>query len=221
MTQIATSEPTATPNIQIRQLKHLSDQRAVKGFIDVYRSAFGGAPYFEKMTKKHVLEHVIKPHLKHGMLLIAEVDGEIAALAGGYPMLADVHTEIRDYLLAQPKEHVPFNPHFAFFESELAALTHVRRFGLGNRLLCMMHRWAWENRFTHYVGRTITGDTPEEQSKAIGLHLRNGAVQLPFVQVAGVEEQQVESKAKRKVWFYGETEKFANYDHNAPLPAKK
>lgn len=201
-----TTEAAAPPVIRIWRLEKLSDRRSVQGFIDVYRAAFAGPPYFEKSTKKHVLEHVIKPHLKHGLILIAEVDGKIAGLAAGYTMLAPIHTEIRDFLLSQPKETVPFNPHFAFFESELAVDANIRKCGLGNRLLCMMHRFAWENRYTVYVGRTAA-----EGSNALRMHLRNGAEMLPFVQDAGEEEKAVGSAASQKVWFYGQTEKWANF----------
>lgn len=194
------------PDIRVFRLTRLSDRQAVNGFIDVYREAFAGPPYFEKMTKKHVREHVLKPHLKHGLVLIALVDGKVSGLGCGYPMLAPIHTEIRDFLLAQPAEQVPFNPHFAFFESELAARATVRKMGLGNHLLKLMHRWAWDNRFTVYVGRTA-----DSGSNAIRLHLRNGAIQLPFVQEAGEEEKAVGSKAERKVWFYGETAPFSTY----------
>ena len=216
MTQTENSTNAAPQSVRFWQLKKLSDRRSVKGFIDVYREAFAGPPYFETMTKKHVLDHVIKPHLKHGLIIIAEVDGKIAGLAAGYPMLADVHTEIRDFLLAQPKEQVPFNSHFAFFESELAVDSSVRKCGLGNRMLCMMHRWAWENRYTTYVGRTA-----KEGSNAKGLHLRNGAAVLPFEQKAGVEEALVGAAVDTKIWFHGETQKFANYDPNAAIAPKQ
>ncbi|HEY9787140.1 MAG TPA: GNAT family N-acetyltransferase [Candidatus Obscuribacterales bacterium] len=200
------AKPEPTPEIKVWRLTKISDRRAVSGFIDVYREAFAGPPYFEKMTRKHVLNEVLKPHLKYGLVLIAEVDGQIAGLACGYPMLAPIHVEIRDFLLAQPKDQVPFNPHFAFFESELAALASVRKMGMGNHLLKLMHKWAWDNRYTVYVGRTA-----EIGSNAIRLHQRNGAVQLPFVQDAGEEEKKVQSQASRKVWFYGQTEPFATY----------
>jgi hypothetical protein len=209
MTDKQDTTPTVqpAPKIKIWRLTNISDKRAVKAFIDVYRAAFAGPPYFEKSTKKHVLDYVLRPHLKHGLVLIAEVDGKIVGLTAGYPMLAPIHTEIRDFLIAQPKETVGFDPHFAFFESELAVDANIRKIGLGNRLLCSMHRWAYENRFTHYVGRTA-----EVGSNAVRMHLRNGAKMLPFVQEAGEEEKAVGSAAERKVWFAGDTAPWADYD---------
>jgi len=202
-----TSIQAPPPVINIYRLTSMSDKRSVEGFIRVYREAFAGPPYFEKMTKKYVRDYVIRPHLKHGLVLIAEVDGEIAGLAAGYDQLAPMHTEIRDFLLAQPKDQVPFDPRFAFFESEAAVDSHVRKCGLGNKLICAMHRFAWENRYTHYTFRTAA-----EGSNAVRIHQRNGAVILPFVQQAGEEEAQVQSAATAKIWGYGETKPFADFD---------
>lgn len=205
LTNATASGVTDPLAISIRRIVDSSDP-AIGGFIKLYQDAFAGPPYFEAYPYDYVLDHVVTPHLPH-FLAVAEACGDVVGLACGHPFMADIHADARQFLLEQPQEAVPFYPGAAVFFSELATASAVRKAGLGRRLTLAFYKWAYDNGFSHYTMRTA-----ETGSNSRRMFERNGALLLPFVQ--DVSQGDIASRSERRVWLYGETSPFADYQPN-------
>lgn len=83
--------------MEIKHVKPENCEKYLKGFIETYREAFGGPPYFEVYKDEDVLNEVWVPHLKDGLILVACEDDSVVGLICAIPLLKSPH-ENKNYL---------------------------------------------------------------------------------------------------------------------------
>jgi GNAT superfamily N-acetyltransferase len=132
---------TVNYHVVTKENQHLH----LQGFIDVYKKAFGGAPYFEVYTNDQVEEEVFKPHLDHGIIVVACIDNTTIGLSCAIPfgMAPEedqlfLEERIKDGSFSHDTENL-------WYMSELAVLEEHRKNGIGSELItkrleCILER---------------------------------------------------------------------------------
>ncbi|HAZ17110.1 MAG: hypothetical protein A3H59_01340 [Candidatus Jacksonbacteria bacterium RIFCSPLOWO2_02_FULL_43_9] len=178
-------------NITLLEIQEESLPHHRKGFVDLYKEAFGEAPYFETYDEEDIIRDVWNPHLIDGCIVLATDDMEVIGL--GCALSVHKASEIHTFLCSLPS--LPFPIETTVYISELAVNKKYRRHGIGTRLVSAMLDWARRNGFTHYVMRTAS-----EGSNSIGLFRRLGACDIP----QGIQHlQNVNSASISRVYLYG------------------
>jgi GNAT superfamily N-acetyltransferase len=160
----------------------------IKAFIEVYKEAFGGPPYFEHYTDEEVLEEVWEPHITHGRVVLArdtETD-EVIGFGCAIP-LAKAPGDIQEFLAScwmQGELSEEFVPNRTWYMSEMGVRESYRKQGVAyqlvrDRLLSVSHAGG-----THYVMRTAA-----EGSNSRHLYEKVGSVPLAHEQDVSATEQ--------------------------------
>jgi len=159
------------------------------GFVDLYRTAFGGPPYHEEHTAELVVRDVWRPHVTH-CLVLAEADSRVVGFGCVVPLLECPNPGLRAFLRGQ----TPLGPTMAelVYMSEMAVDTSQRGKGLGTALVRARARWAHHHGFTHFIVRTASSGS------SAGLYQRLGAQVAPFVQ--HLAQDTTRSPTRRFLW---------------------
>lgn len=167
------------------------------GFVNAYKEAFGGPPYFETYSTEEVVEDIWLPHVKDGIVVLALDDERVVGFGCAMPVLKSP-LDVREFLASQQRD---FSIDKTWYMSELGVVESHRRRGLGyalvkHRLLTISHRGD-----TTYVFRTAA-----EGSNSIHLYRKIGAVELNDRQDVSVSDQvQVNgSQSAERVYLYGD-----------------
>lgn len=183
---------------EFRQIES-ADDLAYEGFSALFYDAFAGPPYFEK-TPAAIIREIWEVHIPYYCgIAVHETDG-VVGLACAAPALADIHPDVRSFLMAQ--KDPPFPPDEAIYHSEVAVRAEHRRHGLGRKLILLRLEWARQNGFRYFVMRTAQSGSNSER-----LYRRLGAEQAPFVQdVTDVGSSGVVSSSTHRIYLWGRTE---------------
>lgn len=171
------------------------------GFVEVYREAFGGPPYFESYTPEEVERDVFLPHLAVGFIVMALEEGKSIGLGCAKPMTETENGDQRFVKERFDDGSLPVAPSRLWYMSEMAVLMSHRRRGVGYRLVVERLKLIRAKGISHYCFRTAS-----KQSNSEALYRSLGAVQLPGVlDVSGTA--QVENNASQsttRIFLYGE-----------------
>lgn len=171
----------------------------IVGFIHVYQEAFREDPWNEHHPAVDVHRKVLAKHLPH-CALVALVDDQVVALAGAYPVMADLDgaNVIKDFLVAN-RRIIPFDLERTIYMSELAVLPTHRRQGLGLALTNARFDWARQQGFEAFLMRTA-----EEGS--LSKELYDNKIPAAFEidgLVQDVSNEAVKSASARRIYIGG------------------
>ena len=171
-----------------------------EGFIEVFKKAFAGAPYFESYQNSEVVSSAWDPHLNKGCIYLAANKGRIIGLGCCLPLNkideADPNISALESLLSFPK--LPFTLESTCYMSELAVLPEYRNFGIGTELIKKRLSWAKENNLNYYVMRTAA-----KNSNSLGLYLNLGAKIISDLE-QDVSNIGVISASKKRIFLFGQ-----------------
>jgi len=170
------------------------------GFIEVYKEAFGGHPYYEVYTDSEVLEGVWTPHLTDGIIVLALEGETVVGFACAKPLLKSPD-EVKEFLrMKQFRGDFPVEFSDAWYMSELGVRTTHRGQGIGSQLIGQRLTRILKFRCHHYVMRTATKD-----SNSIRIYKKIGAIEVPEHQdVSDSKQVQVQkSQSTARVYLYG------------------
>jgi len=175
---------------------HMNEYRI--DFAELYKTAFGEAPYFESYTIDEVIRDVWDPHVRGSHCVIVVTRGESVIGLGCAHAVEDEMSSIGAFLAEQAEagHDIPFPTASTLYMSELAVAPSARGNGLGSRLVELRHQWGRQNGFTHFCMRTAA-----EGSNSRRLYERLGALVAPFVQ--DVTGEAVESQSDSRIILYG------------------
>lgn len=174
------------------------------GFVDAFKEAFGGAPYFESYTDQEVISDIWLPHLENGSIILAHDDERSSNTVVGFGCampLSKAPDDVREFLY-QEEGSLPsdFDPAKTWYMSELGVLEEYRERGLAyelvrHRLISINHGGG-----THYVMRTAA-----DGSNSRHLYERIGSSILTHEQDVSSSKQVVVQgcKSTKRVYLYG------------------
>ncbi len=168
------------------------------GFANVYREAFGGAPWYEEYTNDEVLRDVWNEHIGSGIIILAFDEDRVVGLGCAQP-LTKAASDVQEFLGSAPS--FTADPDATWYMSELAVDADYRRHGIGmqlvrHRLLTASHRGG-----THFAFRTAV-----QGSNSFLLYKKLGAHELAERQDM-TQNQQVlvnHSQSRERVYMHGE-----------------
>lgn len=181
----------------------LNSTQDMNGFIEVYKEAFAGFPYFESYSTEDVRE-VWDEHTTNGRIILAKIGESVVGLGCSIPL----HKAPQDVLdfLAERKEAglLPddFTPQSACYMSELAVLTEHRRLKVGSQLVRHRLIHVSHDRYKYYVMRTDS-----ENSNSMHLYLSVGATRVPGVHNVSSGDQVTKngSQSELRMYLYGQS----------------
>lgn len=197
------------PEITIRQIIN-PDDPAVTGFMEVYRDAFGRAPYFEVYDDDEVILNVWREHLAKGCVFVA-LDGDVVVgLSCAHVADNDVELSVQQHLLGN-LEACPFNPSMTTFMSELAVRETYEGMGIGSMLLLARLRWGIGAGHVHAAMRTA-----DKGSNSAHLYRRYGALEATEL-LQHISAPAGESQSKFRTYYWGTLQEMvaAIEDHQA------
>lgn len=171
-----------------------------RGFINVYQKAFGGAPYFEEHKYCDVKEGVFKPHLDHGIIVVASIDRKTIGLSCAIPFgMAPEEDQlflkerIKDGSFSHSTENL-------WYMSELAVLEEHRKNGIGSELITKRLECILERGHNMYCMRTAASG-----SNSARIYLNMGSTQLPgLIDVSKTDQvQKNASQSNYRIMLYG------------------
>ena len=169
----------------------------LSGFLDTYKKAFAGPPYFERYDDEWIIENVWNNHIDHGCVIVAFYKGKIVGLGCCIELNAipddDPNVEVRDFL----REKSEFDINSTCYMSELAVLPEFRSNGLGTSLICRRFQWSKENGMKSYVMRTAVLNSNSEQ-----IYLDLGARTADFIQDVSEHADEVHSSSTQRKFLY-------------------
>lgn len=168
-----------------------------KKFIDLYKEAFGGPPYFEEYEDDWVEENVWGFHLKHGCVVLALHNDDLIGLGCAIPTSED--GKVFEFLSSQEK--LPFDLGKSLYMSELAVSSLFRKSELhvGSELVKKRIDWAKNNGFNAFVMRTAAKNSNSENlyRDIIGAKKIEGLIQNVLE-----NPQEVSSSSDQRIYFY-------------------
>lgn len=183
--------------ISIVQLTRDNLDKYLQGFIDVYKEAFGGAPYFESYTDEQVIQDVVNPHLDQGVIFLALSGDEVVSLSAAIPSFYE--KKMYNFLnKPEFKESIYFDLDNILYMSELATKLFYRGLGFGKKLILSRLDFARENGYDGVIMRTA-----KEGSNSKNLYLSLGGKILDgIVQNVSDNPDEVESASHQRIYIY-------------------
>lgn len=188
------------PKIEyIHVTKDVSEHLCV-GFIEVYKEAFGGHPYFETYTDEQVINNTWLPHIATGIVILALNGEQVVGLGCAQPF-SEVSPDDKVFLEARQEDGSLCGSVARLWKmTEMAVLTNYRRHGVGYQLV--------RERLKQIV--MLGGDryffgTASEGSNSAPLYRTIGAVQLPGeVDVSDKDQVLInQSQSHGRIFFHG------------------
>jgi GNAT superfamily N-acetyltransferase len=171
------------------------------GFVEVYREAFSGYPYFETYESEEVQSDVWLPHLAKGIIVIAQDGGRVVGLGCAKPVF-EAPLEDQAFLrICRENQSLPHGTDTMWYMSEMAVLNEYRRKGIGYQLVNERLKRILTLGGQHYSFRTAS-----QGSNSARLYLNIGAKQLPgVVDVSKTDQVQVNaSQSHERLFFHGQ-----------------
>lgn len=173
-----------------------------RAFIEAYQEAFSGPPYFEDYSMEQVLEEVLIPHLRDGMVMYATEHSKLIGFGCALPF-NKTPDDVQEFLegLHQegdlPKE---FDHRRAWYMSELGVLNAYRGVGAAwelvrHRMYSMSHRGARQ----FFMRTAATG------SNSMPMYIKCGAQPLDQLQDISGSAQATENHTRslKRVYLWG------------------
>lgn len=171
-----------------------------KGFVKVYKEAFGGPPYYEVYQDREVIDKVWNLHLQDGKVILAKDGEKIVGFVCALPLLKSP-LEIQLFLREKQKEgKFPVNFEDCWYISELGVLLSYRRKGIGTLLVGECLGYIRKKGAHFYVMRTAALN-----SNSLMLFKKIGALQIPGAQdVSNSEQVKIYgSQSLARIYLYG------------------
>lgn len=173
----------------------------VQGFINVYREAFRGSPYFEIYSDDEVRTDVWIPHFSKGVITLAVEEGLVVGFGCALPVL-DATISVGNFLEQGVNDGIlPIKLSESWYMSELGVkLTHRGR-RIAYRLT--LDRLS---RIKVLGGHSYVMRTAAMASNSLHLYRKIGAIELPRRQDIAESDQVMcnMSKSKERVYLYGQ-----------------
>jgi GNAT superfamily N-acetyltransferase len=182
-----------------------NDDKAEESFIDVYKKAFAGPPYFEKSDSTFVREKVWKAH-QGQMLIVAEEKGTVIGLICGHLL---TKKEISPSACNFIQEHLGgiINERGTLYFSELAVAPSHQGIGVASVLVASALTWASENHISKFILRTAS-----RGSNSIGIFKKFGAREFKLTQnVESAEAGGPSSASTQRIYLAGDVSWHGDY----------
>ena len=182
-----------------------SDDIAEESFIDVYKKAFAGAPYFETFDSTFVREKVWQAHPGQ-VIIVAEEQGKVIGLICGHCVSeASISPSACDFIREQLGPVI--NERGTLYFSELAVTPSHQGIGVASVLVASALTWASENHIPKFILRTAA-----EGSNSLGIFKKFGARELKFTQeVEGAEAGGPSTASNRRMYLAGDVSWHGDY----------
>lgn len=173
-----------------------------KGFISAYKEAFGGPPYYEDYTDQEVVDEVLEPHLRDGLVMYAAKGGKLIGFGCALPFDKSPD-EVQKFLMEleesgdMPQE---FDYRNSWYMSELGVLNEYR--GVGAAWELVMHRMLT---LAHRGGDQFFMRTAAIGSMSAPMYARCGATPLLRLQdvSASVQATENHTQSLHRIYLWG------------------
>lgn len=179
-----------------------SDQ---KQFIAMYQEAFAGPPYYETYTPEEVLEEVLLPHLRDGLVMVIqdlEKGGKLVGFGCALPFEKSPD-DVKEFLEGLHQSgHLPegFEHHRAWYMSELGVLNEYRGLGAAYELVLQRMRSLDHLGADQYFMRTAAVGSNSKH-----LYIKIGSQEIDVLQDVSGTEQDIENHTHslQRVYLWG------------------
>jgi GNAT superfamily N-acetyltransferase len=172
--------------------------RAADSFIETYRQAFGGAPYYEQFEATFVKEHVWKRHQEQ-LLMVAEERGDVIGLLCAHRVTEASISPSACGFITDSIGPVIDQRGMLYF-SELAVRPDAQGLGIGSALVAGALSWAAERYYSKFILRTA-----ESGSNSSGIFKKFGAKELSLIQeVQSAEADGPSSSSNSRIYLGGD-----------------
>jgi GNAT superfamily N-acetyltransferase len=192
---------SSTKNKKIKIIHVIDPYNMVylRKFIEIYREAFSGAPYFETYTTEEIVNEIWFPHIQHGCLVMAMVDNEIVGLGCSMVATRWTHDESFEGFLEDNKKKLPTLPNKICMMTELAVLEEYRNMGVGYELIGFRKKCAKKQGLFHYMMRTAS-----EGSNSIHMYEKIGAQKIHgMIQNVSNHAMKTKSRSRKRIYLSG------------------
>lgn len=181
-----------------------SDQ---KQFIAMYQEAFAGSPYFETYTPEQVLEEVLLPHLRDGIVMAIqdlEKGGKLVGFGCALPFEKSPN-DVKEFLEGlHLSGHLDedFEYQRAWYMSELGVLEEYQGLGAAYELVLQRMRSLDHLGADQYFMRTDA-----EKSNSYHMYVKIGSRRINVLQDITGSDQDVENHTRslQRVYLWGDS----------------
>ena len=176
-----------------------------KEFIAAYQEAFAGPPYFEDYSYEEVLGDVLLPHLRDGLVMVAqdmERGGKLIGFGCALPYEKSPD-DVKEFLEGLHQSgHLPegFKHHRAWYMSELGVLDEYRGLGAAYELV-LQRMWSMDFKGAdQYFMRTAAVG-----SNSYHMYVKIGSERIPVLQDVSATVQATENHTHslQRVYLWG------------------
>ncbi len=172
-------------------------------FIETYKEAFGGPPYFEEYSDDEVREEIITPHMEDGMVVYATDSDKLIGFGCAVPFKSspeDVQ-EFLEYLHRNKDLPDAFDHRNAWYMSELGVRNSYRGKGVAWELVRQRMVQAIAQGSHQYFMRTA-----RVGSNSMPMYAKSGAIPLDQFQDVSSIEQATENHTQslQRVYLWGD-----------------
>ncbi len=169
------------------------------GFVETYRDAFGGPPYYEEYAPDEVIKETLDPHLKNGHVVLALRERTVIGFACAIPVLqapAYVHSFLKTQSAARlTPDTIPK----VWYISELGVRSGHRRRGIAYELTQAQMAAMVSSGGRNYLVRTAV-----EGSNSLHLYRKIGSTEIGLQDVSGSCQVTVnQSQSTQRVYLHG------------------
>lgn len=173
-------------------------------FINAYKEAFGGPPYYETYSDEEVADEILRPHLRDGIVMYVADRGKLIGFGCALPFnkAPDDVREFLEGLHQADKLPAEFDHRNAWYMSELGVLNAYR--GVGAAWELVRHRMYSMSR---YGAKQFFMRTAWPNSLSMPMYIKCGAKPLAQIQDISSSTQVTEnsSQSHMRVYLWGDT----------------
>jgi GNAT superfamily N-acetyltransferase len=170
------------------------------GFVETFREAFGGPPYYEHYEPEEVVRDIWEPHLASGLITVALDMSRVIGFGCALPFAA-MPEEVRAFLTERHGDgSLQCELDRLWYMSELGVRPPYRGHNIGYHLIRHRLRQIGVLGGSHYAVRTAA-----EGSNSSHMYESIDATPLPGRQDVSATAQVVDNKSQstERVYFYG------------------
>lgn len=173
----------------------------VDGFVEAYKEAFSGPPYYENYTTEEVMGEIWEPHARDGIIVLALADPEGVVGFGCTIPVPKAPEDVRDFLTDRTEDgSLPIDARQAWYMSELGVITSFRGHGIAYGLVKRRLELIQLRGGDHYIMRTAADGSNSEH-----LYQKLGSDTLAASQDISGSDQVTEkgSQSTARKYLYG------------------
>lgn len=178
-----------------------SPEELCRGFVKVYKEAFGGPPYYEQYSDADVIRDVWIPHLSAGIIVLALDAGSIVGFGCAQPV-SESPEYIQGFLQAKKRNgSLPIDLSSAWYMSELGVQLGYRGHHIAYALTLERLVWISELGSRYYTLRTAA-----QGSNSLHLYRKIGSIELSNHQdVSQSDQVQInKSQSTERIYLCGQ-----------------